>query len=99
MNTMTNDTLSETLISKVQEMKTQQDIKDWMQYSQCIATIMSKRMAELGLTQRMLAEKMNCSQQYISNVLKGEKNLSLETICKIENALGIDVIKDLSKNE
>lgn len=45
----------------------------------------------------MLAEKMNCSQQYISNVLKGEKNLSLETICKIENALGIDIIKGLNK--
>jgi len=54
---------------------------------------MSKRMAELGLTQRMLADKMNCTQQYISNVLKGEKNMSLETICKIESALDIKVIK------
>lgn len=60
---------------------------------------MSKRMAELGLTQRMLAEKMDCSQQYVSNVLKGEKNMSLETICKIENALGIDIIKGLNKKE
>lgn len=87
------------LMSKEQEVKTQQDIKDWTQYSQSIAAIMSKRMAELGLTQRMLAEKMDCSQQYISNVLKGEKNMSLETICKIENALGIDIIKGLNKNE
>lgn len=47
----------------------------------------------------MLAEKMDCSQQYISNVLKGEKNMSLETICKIENALGIDIVKGLNKNE
>lgn len=99
MNAMTDNTLSETSVSKAQEVKTQQDIKDWTQYSQCIAVIMSKRMAELGLTQRMLAEKMNCSQQYISSVLKGEKNMSLETICKIENALGIDIIKGLNKNE
>lgn len=99
MNAMTDNTLSETSMSKAQGVKTQQDIKDWTQYSQCIAVIMSKRMAELGLTQRMLAEKMDCSQQYISNVLKGEKNMSLETICKIENALGIDIIKGLNKNE
>lgn len=84
------------LMSKEQEVKTQQDIKDWTQYSQSIAAIMSKRMAELGLTQRMLAEKMECSQQYISNVLKGEKNMSLETICKIENALGIEIIQGLN---
>ena len=96
MNAMTDNTLSETSMSKAQEVKTRQDIKDWPQYSQCIAAIMYKRMAELGLTQRMLAEKMDCSQQYVSNVLKGEKNMSLETICKIENALGIDIIKGLN---
>ena len=56
-------------------------------------------MSELGMNQRMLAEKMDCSQQYVSNVLKGEKNMSLETICKIENALGIEVIKLLDENE
>ena len=97
MNTTTNNTLSMALMSKEQEVKTQQDIKDWTQYSQSIAAIMSKRMAELGLTQRMLAEKMDCSQQYISNVLKGEKNMSLETICKIENALGIEIIQGLNR--
>ena len=97
MNATTDNKLSETSISKAQEEKTQQDMKDWTQYSQCIAAIMSKRMTELGLTQRMLAEKMDCSQQYISNVLKGEKNMSLGTICKIGNALGIDIIKDLKK--
>lgn len=99
MSTTTDNALSETSTLKAQKMKAQQDIKDWTQYSQCIAAIMSKRMAELGLTQRLLAEKMGCSQQYISNVLKGEKNMSLETICRIENALGIDIIKGVNKNE
>lgn len=47
----------------------------------------------------MLAGKMNCIQQYISKVLKGQKNMSLETICKIENALGIEIIKHLDENE
>ena len=38
-----------------------------------------------------------CTQQYISKVLKGKKNMSLETICKIENALGIEIIKNLNE--
>lgn len=99
MNTTTDKTLSVSSMQKAQEMKREQDIKDWAQYSQWIAAAMSKRMSELGLTQKMLAEKMGCTQQYISKVLKGKKNMSLETICKIENALGIEIIKDLNKNE
>ena len=49
-------------------------------------------MVELGLTQRTLAKKMNCTQQYVSKVLKGRENLSLETMCKIEDALDIKVL-------
>lgn len=79
--------------------KLRQNSKDWVEYSQQIAVTMSKRMVELGLTQRMLAERMNCTQQYISKVLKGKKNMSLETICKIENALGIEIIRNLNGNK
>lgn len=32
---------------------------------------------------------MNCTQQYISRILKGHENLSLEALSKIENALEI----------
>ena len=85
--------------TEVQKVKMQQNKKEWLRYSQGIAAIMSKRMAELGLTQRKLAEKMDCTQQYISNVLKGKKNMSLETICKIENALNVDIIKSLDLTE
>lgn len=35
---------------------------------------------------------MNCTQQYVSKVLKGRENLSLETMCKIEDALDIKVL-------
>ena len=69
------------------------DMNEWMYYSQAIAATMSNRMEELGMTQRALAEKMNCTQQYVSKVLKGRENLSLETLCKIENALGIKILQ------
>ena len=64
----------------------------WKNNSLAIATVMSSRMVELGLTQRTLAKKMNCTQQYVSKVLKGRENLSLETMCKIENALDIKIL-------
>ena len=64
----------------------------WKNTSLAIATVMSSRMVELGLTQRTLAKKMNCTQQYVSKVLKGRENLSLETMCKIEDALDIKVL-------
>ena len=40
-----------------------------------IAMKMLDRMEELGLTQKMLAERMGCSQQYVSKVLRGRENL------------------------
>ena len=36
-----------------------QEEKPWFNHSQMIANIMSARMKELGMTQKMLAEKMN----------------------------------------
>ena len=99
MNTMIEKMPFGSLETTPQTVETGQDKRDWSQYSQAIASAMSKRMSELGLTQKMLAGKMNCTQQYISKVLKGQKNMSLETICKIENALGIEIIKRLNENE
>ena len=66
--------------------------KAWLRYSQMVAIKMLDRMEELGLTQKMLAEKTNCSQQYISTVLKGKENLSLETLFKIETVLNLKLI-------
>ena len=68
--------------------------KAWLKYSQKIAMIMLDRMEELGLTQKMLATQMGCSQQYVSKVLKGKENLSLETLCKIEEALSIQLVQE-----
>ena len=61
--------------------------KTWLRYSQHIAMLMLDKMEEIGLNKRGLAERMGCSQQYISKILKGQENLSIETICKIEDAL------------
>lgn len=67
--------------------------KSWLRYSQRIAMMMLDKMEELGLTQKSLAERMGCSQQYVSRVLKGTENLSIETISKIETALELEILE------
>lgn len=65
--------------------------KTWLRYSQKIAMMMLEKMEQLGMNQKQLAERMNCSQQYVSRILKGKENLSLETLSKIEDALDIRI--------
>lgn len=67
--------------------------KSWLRHSQRIAMMMLDKMEELGMTQKLLAEKMGCSQQYVSKVLKGRENLSIETISKIEDALEMEIME------
>lgn len=76
-----------------EEMEWRKANKGWLRYTQYIAIRILSRMDELHLTQSALAEKMGCSQQYISKILKGKENLSLESIWKIETALDIDLVK------
>lgn len=46
-----------------------------------------------GMTQKKLAEEMGVTPQYISKVVKGKENLTLETIAKIEEVLGIKLVE------
>lgn len=66
--------------------------KSWLRYSQRIAMMMLDRMEELHMSQKQLSELMGCSQQYVSKVLKGQENLSLETLSKIERCLDLQII-------
>ena len=62
----------------------------WLRRSQKIAMEMLDRMDFLGVNQKELAQRMGCSPQYVSKILKGKENLSLETISKIEDALEME---------
>ncbi len=55
--------------------------------------MMLDKMEELGLTQKPLAERMGYSRQYISRVLKGTENLSIETTSKTETALQLEILE------
>lgn len=68
------------------------DNKSWLRRSQKIAVKILSKMRECGISQTDLAHKMGCSQQYVSKILKGQENLSLETISKLEDSLGLSLL-------
>ena len=67
------------------------DNEKWLGYARFITVKVLKAMDEQSVTQAMLAERMGCSQQYVSNLLKGSSNMTLETIAKLESALQIQL--------
>lgn len=72
-----------------------QYVKDnwvWLKYSYAIAIKVRRRMQELGMTQKKMAEALGCTQQHVSMLLNGKVNMTLETLAKLENALQFDLI-------
>ncbi len=66
--------------------------RDWIRMSQDIALNLHYYMRKEQLTQRELAKKLGVSAVYINKLLKGSENLTLETISKIQKALGQQII-------
>lgn len=92
------------LISKkesgwLEKAKWRQENADWLDISFSIAVKMlsalnSNKKANISpKNQKELAETMGCSAQYINKLLKGKENLQIETICKIQRILNINLIE------
>ncbi len=71
----------------------------WKQYSYMIAIKARKQMARLQMTQKQLAEAMGCTQQYVSLLLSGNLNMTLETIARLEKALQFTLLGELKTLE
>ena len=69
------------------------DNEFWLKYARFITLQVLRSMDEQAVTQAELASRMGCSQQYVSNLLKGSSNMTLETIARLEKALNIDIIQ------
>ncbi|MBP5573352.1 MAG: helix-turn-helix transcriptional regulator [Bacteroidales bacterium] len=70
------------------------DNKAWLWHSKHIAVKLLMYMKQEQLTQSAMAERLGCTQQFVSKILKGTENLSLETLTKLEQAMGIQLIVD-----
>lgn len=79
--------------------KWRQENEDWLDISFSIAVkILSalsanKKAYVYPKSQVELAEAMGCSAQYVNKLLRGQENLQIETICKVQRILGITLIE------
>lgn len=73
--------------------------KDWLQKSAKIAVKILRLLREKSISQVQLAETMGVSPQHINKILKGRENLTLETIGKLEVALGIELVTIIKSDE
>ena len=66
--------------------------KAWLQKTQAIALKILRSLRSQGMSQKDLAEKLNVSPQMVNQWVKGSENFTLETISKIEHALGVELM-------
>lgn len=66
--------------------------------SQDIALKVLDKLDNLGWKQKELAKQMEVSAQQITKIVSGKENLTLETIVKLEKALGISILASSFQN-
>jgi transcriptional regulator with XRE-family HTH domain len=67
--------------------------RKWLKYSSNIARRLLAGIEDTeNMNQKILADKVGVSAQYINKVLKGGENLTLETIGKLSDAIGQELI-------
>lgn len=54
-----------------------------------VAVNVLEALKDKGWSQKDLAEKMNVSAQHVNKIIKGQENMTFETVDKLETALGI----------
>ena len=69
--------------------------EEWRDKAASIAITVLMLLDREKMTKQQLAEKMGVKPQYVSRIVKGHANLTLDTIAKLERALGTPVISVL----
>lgn len=82
----------------LEDAKYRRENRAWLRKSGFIALKVIKALEQQGLTQKDLAGKMKVSPQQVSKILSGKENITLETITKLETALGIVIIPSFTDN-
>jgi ribosome-binding protein aMBF1 (putative translation factor) len=94
--------LSELISDQPSDWKTKakyrRENREWLKKSAAIAVRILDALKTQNLSQKDLAKRMNISPQQISKIVKGQENLTLETISNLEIALGIQIIDEKAKN-
>lgn len=68
-----------------------QEGREWKQLSAYVALQIHERLIDLKLKKKDLAELLGVSPQQVSKITRGEENLTLETIGKLQKALEFEL--------
>lgn len=94
--------MSKTKLSNIVNKKDSQWLKkakwrtsnqSWLDKSAIIALKILRHLRDNKITQIQLADQMNVSPQQVNKIVKGQENLTLETISKLESTLGITLFE------
>lgn len=77
----------------------QMESEGWRDLATSIAITVLALLRQQGMTKQQLAEKMGVKPQYVSRVVKGHANLTLDTIIKLEKALGESIVSVLDPTD
>ncbi len=77
----------------LEAIKWRSENRKWLKKSQAIAFSILRTLKAKKFSQKQLAEKLNVSPQVVNKWLKGKENFTLETVSKIEAALGVTFLQ------
>ena len=83
----------ETQSKYLQNAKFRIENKKWLSYSSNIALrVLAALEKNEHITNESLAQMIGVSTEYMYKILKGQENLSLETIAKLSESLNVELI-------
>ena len=85
--------------TSLEETKELQEKEDWSKLSVPIGLSILNHLRARKISQKKLAEKLGYAPEYLTKILKGSENLTLEQIDNIQKALGVKLIQVLYKEE
>lgn len=81
------------------EAKWREEDNAWLDISFTIAVVVLRTLREKGLTKKDLSRMTGLSDLEINKIVKGSENLTIKTICSLERALNISLIKTAKISE
>jgi transcriptional regulator with XRE-family HTH domain len=88
-----NDIVSEEPVKWAEDAAWYEESGNWLDKSARIALKILRVLRDKNISQKKLAELIKVSPQYINKLVKGEENLTLETICRLETALQVKLVE------
>ena len=67
--------------------------KPWKRHSQAVALTVLRTLRARKMSQKDLAERLGVSPQLVNKWVKGNENFTFETVAKLEEALGIQLMQ------